>query len=103
MTMARRQSKSKSQRFFVHEDIHPQSLAVLRTRAEPVGIDLVVGDVALLDDEAGVFGAVFSNPGSQGQVMDWTAAIAVVQGHGGVERVADDVVEVEIVEAETEM
>ena len=90
MTMARRQSKSKSQRFFVHEDIHPQSLAVLRTRAEPVGIDLAVGDVALLDDEAGVFGAVFSNPGSQGRVMDWTAAIAVVHGHGGVAAVITD-------------
>ncbi len=90
MTMALRQSKSKSQRFFVHEDIHPQSLAVLRTRAEPVGVDLVVGDVELLDDEAGLFGAIFSNPGSHGQVMDWTAAIAVVHGHGGVAAVITD-------------
>src|SRR5215213_9315817 len=44
MTMARRLSKSRSDRFVVHRDTHPQTIAVLRTRAEPVGIDLVVGD-----------------------------------------------------------
>ena len=43
--MARRLSKSASDRFFVHADMHPQTLAVLRTRAEPIGIDLVVGDI----------------------------------------------------------
>ena len=64
--MARRQSKAKTQRFFVHHDLHPQTLTVLRTRAEPVGIELVVGDVDRLDDEAGVFGAIFGHPGSSG-------------------------------------
>ena len=43
--MARRLSKSDSDRFVVHHDTHPQTIAVLRTRAEPVGIELVVGDV----------------------------------------------------------
>jgi len=90
MTMARRQSKAKTQRFFVHHDTHPQTLAVLRTRAEPVGVDLVVGDVDLLDDDAGVFGAVFSNPGSHGRVRDWTDAIARVHELGGVAAVITD-------------
>ena len=45
MTMARRLSKSDSNRFVVHHDTHPQTIAVLATRAEPVGIELVVGDV----------------------------------------------------------
>ncbi len=65
MTMARRQSKSSSQRFFVHDDTHPQTIAVLRTRAEPVGVDLVVGPASMLDDlrvDGGVFGALFSAP-----------------------------------------
>ena len=45
MTMARRLSKASSDRFVVHHDTHPQTIAVLATRAEPVGIELVVGDV----------------------------------------------------------
>ena len=45
MTMARRLSKAGLDRFVVHHDTHPQTIAVLATRAEPVGIELVVGDV----------------------------------------------------------
>jgi glycine dehydrogenase len=87
MTMARRQSKSASNRFFVHHDTHPQTLAVLRTRAEPVGIDLVVGDQLPAD---GVFGALFSLPTSSGSVTDWTATIAAVHELGGVAIVTTD-------------
>ncbi|MCZ7010120.1 hypothetical protein, partial [Salmonella enterica] len=43
MTLAKRSGKSKSNVFFVSERVHPQTLAVLRTRAEPLGIELVVG------------------------------------------------------------
>lgn len=90
MTMARRQSKAKTQRFFVHHDTHPQTLAVLHTRAEPVGVELVVGDVDLLADEAGVFGALFSTPTSSGAVVDWTTAIERVHELGGVAAVVTD-------------
>ena len=45
MAMARRLAKAGSNRFVVHHDTHPQTIAVLATRAEPVGIELVVGDV----------------------------------------------------------
>ena len=44
MAMARRVSKSKSARFFVDADCHPQTIAVVRTRAAPLGIDVTVGD-----------------------------------------------------------
>ncbi len=93
MTMARRQSKAKTQRFFVHEDTHPQTLAVLRTRAEPVGVDLIVGGTNALDDAAaggGVFGALFSAPGSHGAIIDWTADIAKVHEMGGIAAVVTD-------------
>jgi glycine dehydrogenase len=81
MTMARRLSKSDSARFVVHHDTHPQTIAVLRTRAEPVGIDLVVGDVA--DVSSGCFGALFSLPTSSGAIVDWRSAIdSVHAGHG---------------------
>src|SRR5262245_48336721 len=55
MTMARRLSSVASPRFVIHHDTHPQTIAVLATRARPVGIDLVVGDVDEL--AAGCFGA----------------------------------------------
>ncbi|MEP7115544.1 MAG: glycine dehydrogenase (aminomethyl-transferring), partial [Ilumatobacteraceae bacterium] len=88
MTMARRLSKSDSDRFVVHRDTHPQTIAVLATRAEPVGIELVVGG---LDDIAGgCFGALFSLPTSSGAVVDWTAAIASVREVGGLAIVATD-------------
>jgi glycine dehydrogenase len=88
MTMARRRSKVRTDRFFVHHDTHPQTLSVLRTRAEPVGIELAVGDVELLDEP--VFGALFSSPTSTGAVVDWRPAIAQVHDHGGIAVVTTD-------------
>ncbi len=90
MTMARRQSKSASDRFVVHHDTHPQTIAVLRTRAEPVGIELVVGDLDLLTDGGGLFGALFSLPTSSGSVVDWTDAIDQVHAVGGIAVVVTD-------------
>jgi glycine dehydrogenase len=88
MTMARRLSKSDSDRFVVHHDTHPQTIAVLATRAEPVGIELIVGD---LDEvAAGCFGALFSLPTSSGAITDWTAAISAVHEAGGLAVVATD-------------
>ena len=88
MTMARRLSKSESHRFVVHHDTHPQTIAVLATRSEPVGIELVVGDIADLD--AGCFGALFCLPTSTGAVPDWRQPIARVHELGGIAVVATD-------------
>jgi glycine dehydrogenase len=90
MTMARRQSPSPSPRFVVHHDTHPQTIAVLRTRAEPVGIELVVGDVDAVDHPDGLFGALFSLPASSGEVVDWRQAIDRVHEHGGIAVVTTD-------------
>jgi len=92
MTMARRQSKSKSGRFFVDCDLHPQTIAVLATRAEPVGVELVVGDAASLKSAlAGdLFGAVLGSPTSSGLVVDRSAEIASVRNAGGVAIVVTD-------------
>jgi glycine dehydrogenase len=91
MTMARRLAggaASTSDRFVVHHDTHPQTVAVLRTRAEPVGIDLVVGDVDALAEPC--FGALLSLPTSSGALPDWRDAISTVQAHGGIAVVATD-------------
>ncbi len=74
MAMAQRVSKSKATAFFVDQECHPQNIAVMKTRAAPLGIEIVVADPADLDAEA-VFGAVFQYPGTRGHLMDFTGAI----------------------------
>jgi glycine dehydrogenase len=88
MTMARRTSKAASDRFVVHHDTHPQTINVLATRAEPVGIELVVGDVDEID--AGCFGLLLSLPTSTGGVRDWRAAIERAHSIGALVVVATD-------------
>ena len=88
MTMARRLSKSDSDRFIVHRDTHPQTIAVLATRAEPVGIELIVGDVEEI--AGGCFGALFSLPTSSGALIDWSTAIGSVHAVQGLAIVATD-------------
>ena len=80
MAMARRLSKSASRTFVVHPDTHPQTIAVLRTRAEPMGIDLVVDDPSAVD---GCFGALVSYPGSSGELHPVDAFADPVHAGGG--------------------
>ena len=89
MTMARRASKSKSPTFFVHRDTHPQTISVMATRAEPLGIELIVGDIDALDP-TNVFGALFSYPTSTGSIHDWSSTIASVKAAGAVAVVVTD-------------
>lgn len=71
MTLLQRvNKKNKSNRFIVDHDCHPQTLAVLRTRAAPLGIEVMVGDAAQLIDEGDAFGILVQYPGSSGQVRD---------------------------------
>src|SRR6056300_1194610 len=72
MTMAQRVAKSKAQAFFVDENCHPQNIAVIQTRAAPLGINVIVGAPDTLDPEA-VFGAVFQYPGTHGHLHDFSA------------------------------
>ncbi len=72
MAMIRRSAKSKASAFFVDAAVHPQVLAVMRTRAKWMGIELVVGDAP----EAGrVFGAHLQYPDTFGRIRDFSAAI----------------------------
>jgi glycine dehydrogenase len=90
MTMAKRQAKSRSNRFFVDADTHPQTLAVLRTRAVPMGLEIVTGDPARDLDSEGLFGALLSYPGSSGAVRDLRSMIEAVHAGGGIVAVATD-------------
>ncbi|TAK41381.1 MAG: glycine dehydrogenase (aminomethyl-transferring) [Betaproteobacteria bacterium] len=90
MALAARVTRSKSMRFFVDADCHPQTLAVVRTRAAAAGIVIVTGDA--LRDLAGadVFGALLQYPGTRGEVRDLRAAVAGARECGAVVALACD-------------
>ncbi len=91
MTLLRRAGKSRSPRFVVDADVLPQTRAVLATRAEPLGIELVEADLAageLPDGE--FFGVLAQLPGASGRVVDHTAMITAAHERGALVAVAAD-------------
>ncbi|HRO01873.1 MAG TPA: aminomethyl-transferring glycine dehydrogenase subunit GcvPA, partial [Nitrobacter sp.] len=90
MALAERASSVKTKAFFVDHEVHPQTLAVLRTRAEPLGWTIVTGDPLRDLDKADVFGAVLQYPGTSGVVRDLRPAIAAIKAKGGLAVVAAD-------------
>ncbi len=66
----RAQKKAGVNKFFVSENILPQTLSVLQTRAIPIGIELVIGDENSFDFSEGFFGAILQYPGKHGQIND---------------------------------
>jgi glycine dehydrogenase len=90
MALAERASAVKTKAFFVDHEVHPQTLAVLRTRAEPLGWTLVTGDPLHDLDKADVFGAVLQYPGTSGAVRDLRPAIAAIKAKGGLAVIAAD-------------
>ncbi|ATH81313.1 aminomethyl-transferring glycine dehydrogenase [Pseudomonas sp. KHPS1] len=76
MTFCKRLSKNKAANtFFVSQHCHPQTLDVLRTRAEPLGIDIEVGDEASITDASAYFGALLQYPASNGDIFDYRALV----------------------------
>ena len=71
MTLAKRTSGSSSPAFLVDAGCHPQTIEVLRTRAEPLGIEIMVGDAAALLDRTDCFGTLVQYPATDGRVGDW--------------------------------
>ncbi len=89
MTMAQRISKSKSKAFFVDRDCHPQNIAVIQTRAAPLGIEVIVGNPDKMEADK-VFGAIFQYPGTYGHVRDYTDHIARLHEHKAVGVISAD-------------
>lgn len=91
MAMSRRVSKSKSNVFFVDTDCHPQTLAVIRTRARPMDIEIVTGDPWADLESQDVFGVLVQYPGSGGTVRDPRPVIEQAQAKGALATVAADI------------
>ena len=73
---SRDQKKSNINKFFVSEEILPQTLSVLQTRSAPIGVELVIGNHENFDFSTDFFGAILQYPGKYGQVHDYADFIA---------------------------
>jgi glycine dehydrogenase len=73
---SRDQKKNNVNKFFVSEELLPQTLSVLETRSTPIGVELVVGNHETFDFSTDFFGAILQYPGKHGQVYDYTDFIA---------------------------
>ncbi len=90
MALAERATQIRTKSFFVDPEVHPQTLAVLRTRAEPLGWNLIVGDPHADLDRAEVFGGILQYPGTSGAIRDLRPAIAALHAKGALAIVAAD-------------
>lgn len=103
MAMSRRLSKSDSNRFLVSDDCHPQTVAVIRTRAVPLGLEVVVGDVEKELQTHDAFGILLQYPGTSGAVSDLTGIIAAAHDKGALATVACDLLSLALLKPPGEM
>ena len=89
MTLCKRAGKSKSNVFFVADDVHPQTIEVVKTRAKFIGFEVLVGSLDSLPEQD-VFGALVQYPGTTGEVRDLTDIIAKAQANKTLVTVATD-------------
>ena len=98
MTLAKRSCKSKSNLFFVSSGVHPQSIEVIRTRAEPLGIEVRVGtDAEAMNADA--FGVMLQYPDTFGAINDYRALADAVHARGGLVAVATDLLALTLIAA----
>lgn len=102
MAMAKRVSKSKSDRFFVDERTYPQTLDVIRTRAKYFGWDVVVGDFAKAKD-GDYFGAYLQYVGREGDVVDLTDIISQLKTNKTVCIVGADIMSLVLLKSPAQM
>jgi glycine dehydrogenase len=96
--------KKNANKFFVSEQVLPQTIDVLRTRATPLGIELVVGDHRTIDIATeGLFGAILQYPGADGEVFDYTDFISQAHQSGLFVVVAADLLSLTLLTSPGEM
>ncbi|MBU9838021.1 aminomethyl-transferring glycine dehydrogenase [Rahnella sp. L72c] len=92
MALAKRASKLKdANRFFVADDVHPQTLDVVRTRAETFGFDIIVDKAEKVLELEGVFGVLLQQVGTTGEAHDYTALLGELKSRKIITSVAADI------------
>ncbi len=82
MTLLRRGDKTKRRVFFVDAECHPQTIGVVATRAEPLGIEVVIGDPTTDLDPDAVYGALLAHTGTSGRLLDLTDIATTLHAAG---------------------
>ncbi|CCE09122.1 Glycine cleavage system P-protein (glycine dehydrogenase) [Bradyrhizobium sp. STM 3843] len=103
MALAERSASAKAKAFFVDKNIHPQTLAVLKTRAEPLGWRLIVGDPATDLDGSDVFGGILQYPDTTGRLRDPRADIAKLRAKGALAILAADLLALTLIASPGEL
>lgn len=91
MSMSYGVSKAKADVFFVSEDCHPQTIDVVKTRALPLGIEIIVGDFKTFDFKTPIFGALLQYPATDGAIYDYREFIETAHKHNALVTVAADI------------
>ena len=102
MAMAWRVYKGEATKFFIAADVHPQTRRVLATRAEPLGIEIVVAETPDQQPED-VFGGLFQFPGTFGDLRDYRSAIEQIHAVGGLAIMAADLLSLTLLASPGEM
>ena len=102
MTFCQRLAKNKSKHFFVSSDCHPQTIEVIRTRAFPLGIEVIVGDAKDADDSE-YFGLLLQYPATGGEVTNHADIIAKAHARGALSVLAADLLSLTLLKSPGEM
>ncbi|HBT69452.1 MAG TPA: glycine dehydrogenase (aminomethyl-transferring), partial [Agrobacterium sp.] len=103
MAMCQRVAKSKATAFFVDANCHPQTIALIETRAAPLGWKVIVGNPFTDLDPVDVFGAIFQYPGTHGHVSDFSGLISRLHQTGAIAAVAADLLALTLLKSPGEM
>ncbi|MEY3407722.1 MAG: aminomethyl-transferring glycine dehydrogenase [Actinomycetota bacterium] len=102
MTLAHRSHKGTSNKFLVDSNTHPQTIAVLKTRALPIDIELVVAPIDMFDFED-VFGVLYSYPATTGEIRDLSASINSAKAAGALVVFATDLLALTVIKSPAEL
>ncbi len=90
MSMSYGLCKTKAEAFFVDSNCHPQNIEVVKTRAQPLGIEVIVGDFRTFTFDKPIFGALLQYPATDGAIYDYREFVEKVHEVGGLVTVAAD-------------
>ena len=90
MNMSYGLCKTQAEAFFVSSDCHPQNIEVVKTRAQPLGIEIIVGDFRTFTFDKPIFGALLQYPATDGAIYDYREFVEKVHEVGGLVTVAAD-------------
>lgn len=91
MSMSYGLCKTKAKHFFVSQTCHPQTIAVVQTRARPLGIEVIVGDHRTFEFDQEIFGALLQYPATDGTIYDYREFIDKAHGAKALVTVAADI------------